>query len=250
MGWMRHAVATVVKRIFAAGGYEIVRREARNGPLLPDLLPMVIEHYVAAFGPGAVLQIGAHDGVMDDPVHASILRWKLPALLVEPMPDFFARLQANYASQSGVAFENVAVSTSRGEATLYRLANDRALPAWAHGMASFNRQVILEHKDWPELRNLDLEKLIVNVRVPVLTVADLLAKHPALGPILVLQIDTEGHDYQVLRSAVAAGCLPPIINYEHAHLSYDDSVAARELLTQHGYGFHTDENNTLAVKRL
>ncbi len=210
---------------------------------------MVIEHFVAASGPGAVLQIGAHDGVMDDPVHEPILRWKLPALLVEPMPDFFEQLQANYAGQPRVECVNAAIGVSSGEATLYRLVNDPALPAWIHGMATFDRQVILEQQGAADLRHVDLDKLITPIKVPVLTVAELLAQHPALGPILVLQIDTEGHDYQVLQSAASAGCLPPIVNYEHKHLSYDDRVAARELLARHGYGFYAEENNTLAVKR-
>jgi len=89
---------------------------------------------------------------------------------------------------------------------------------------------------------------IESVRVPVITMAQLLAKHPQITNVMGLQIDTEGHDYTVVRSAVGAGCLPRIINYEHKHLSYSDQVACRNLLETHGYAFWTNASDTLAYR--
>jgi hypothetical protein len=81
----------------------------------------------------------------------------------------------------------------------------------------------------------------------VVTVKQLLEKHNS-PHIIALQIDTEGHDFVVIKSAVAARCLPRIINYESKHLSMDDQIACRELLAAHGYSFLTNFADTLAYR--
>jgi len=121
------------------------------------------------------------------------------------------------------------------------------LPDWAHGLASFDKSVLLKHKDWPGVGS-DFEDLIETVSVPVVTVRDLLDSHPMLAPVLVLQVDTEGHDLEVIRSAVEAGCLPPLINYEHKHLSLGDQAACRRLLAAEGYSFQSSLVDTIAFR--
>lgn len=81
-----------------------------------------------------------------------------------------------------------------------------------------------------------------------MTVQQLLERHPDLGKITALQIDTEGHDFIVVKSAVEAGCMPRIINYEHKHLSYDDQVTCRDFLAAKGYAFYTTGTDTLAFR--
>jgi len=98
------------------------------------------------------------------------------------------------------------------------------------------------------MRGINLKSLIEQVSVPVITVSQLLEKHPSLPSILALQVDTEGHDFNVIQSAIEAGCLPKIINYEHRHLSLPDQVACRSLLMSKGYYFHSIHKDTLAVR--
>ena len=83
----------------------------------------------------------------------------------------------------------------------------------------------------------------------MVTIDQLLLRHPDIGRLIALQIDTEGHDFAVVKSAVAAGCLPKIINYEHMHLTYDDQVKCRDLLSSHGYSFWTGDQDTLAYRK-
>lgn len=248
MSILTKVAGKTIRGALEARGREIVDREARNGSLIP-LLPILIEYCTLSEGKGAIVQIGANDGMMDDPVRKSILSLNLPALLVEPLPNLFEKLTSNYAGQPNVRLDNVAVSNSPGEASIYRLmASATQFPEWAHGLASFDKGVLLKHKDWDGVKGKNLEQFIEAVRVPVVTVKQLLERHPDLGKITALQIDTEGHDFIVVKSAIESGCAPRIINYEHKHLSYSDQIACRELLTAKGYSFYTTGTDTLAFR--
>ncbi|GAW48484.1 uncharacterized protein PD653_0204 [Nocardioides sp. PD653] len=244
---IKQGVKRLVRRAVNAQGHEIVPRASTIGPAL-DTLAVLTEFCVLKHGTGAVVQIGANDGVMGDPVRATLLKLGLPALLVEPLPDLFEQLRQNYADEARVEFANVAVSTQSGEAQLYRISpTARDLPPWAQGLASFDKSVLLKHQDWPGV-GADFSELIETVTVPVVTMRQLLDAHPDIGPVLVLQIDTEGHDLEVIRSTIEAGCTPRLINYEHKHLSLADQNSCRDLLAEHGYSFHSSQVDTLAFR--
>lgn len=248
MEYLNRIIARLVRREIEARGRQIVPRIARNGREL-SVLALLIEHCVQSKGKGAVVQIGANDGLMSDPVRQSIVSLGLPALLVEPLPDIFSQLQRNYAAQTDIVFENVGIDTTAGEAEIYRVSPASPdLPAWVHGLASFDKAVLLKHRNWDGVRGLDLDRYIESIKVPVLTMRQLLDRHPGLRPVLVLQIDTEGYDFKVIQSAVEAGCLPPIINYEHKHLLYEEQWACRELLTDQGYSLSTGTTDTVAYR--
>ncbi|MGB9187107.1 MAG: FkbM family methyltransferase [Methylovirgula sp.] len=237
-----------IRRQLEARGWEITRRTAGNGPSILAL-KLLIEHSLLVEGEGAILQVGANDGLVDDPIHEIIVARNLPAVLVEPLPDLFEQLQRNYAGRSNIYFENCAISTQPGEAEIFRISRAAThLPEWVHLLASFDKSVLLKHKDWPGVEGRSFEQHIESIRVPVFTVGQLLQKHSNVRKFIALQIDTEGHDFAVVKSAVKAGFLPTIINYEHKHLSYYDQVACRDLLFTNGYSFLSDGANTLAYK--
>lgn len=248
MSSIKQTARKVVGLGFESIGWSIARRVAANGPGIP-FLEILTEQRYALDGGGTLLQIGANDGVMADPVHELITKLQMPAILVEPLPDKFRDLCANYSGVPGIHFHNVAVSTKSGEAELFRFSQAAPdLPSWTQGLASFDRNVLLKHKSTMGAHQAKIEDLIESVRVPVLTIADILAKHRELPEVLALQIDTEGHDFNVVKSAIDANCLPPIINYEHKHLSYQDQFDCRALLATKNYGFFSSAADTLAYR--
>jgi FkbM family methyltransferase len=245
---LKNSARAAVQRLFATQGVEVRRRRARNGAPIP-LLKLVIEHSLLRDGPGAILQVGANDGLYDDPVHEIISEHGVAAILVEPLPDLFAKLVRNYEGRENIRFENCAVGAQAGEATIYRIkAEATHLPEWAQALASFDKSVLLKHRESLGLHKSELEKLIEVVRVPVVTIAELVKKHPQIGRFVALQVDTEGHDFVIVKSAVEGGFLPPVIGYEHRHLNYADQAACRELLAAHGYAFWTGDFDTLAYR--
>jgi hypothetical protein len=66
----------------------------------------------------------------------------------------------------------------------------------------------------------------------------------------LLQVDTEGFDYEVIRMAVPHGLpRPRLIQYEHLHLSQDDRRACTKLLAQNGYELLRSGEETIALAR-
>jgi FkbM family methyltransferase len=240
-----------VQRIFNRLGYQIVRRPEIEDVAASDIMAIALEYCVLKHGRGTVLQVGANDGLRADPVQSLVKRYRLPAVLVEPLPDMFNLLCQNYRGYDNVEFENVAISTQPGEALLYRVSPSfKSLPDWVHGTATFNKSQLLKNgKAWG-VDTTDFARSIETVRVPVQTIADIRMRHASLGGLMVLQIDTEGHDFEVIKSAAAAGCLPRLINYEHRHLSWQDKVDCRKLLSELGYVLLSRGGDTLALKRL
>jgi FkbM family methyltransferase len=202
-----------------------------------SILDFVVAHYLASNDSFSFVQVGANNGVLWDPLHDMILEHHLVGLLVEPLPDAFEQLKQNYAGESQLAFENAAIAEENGTRTLYRIEPDAGVPEYAHGLASFNRS------------NLDLFKRFVQeVQVPTLTVTELLRKHN-IDQATLLQIDTEGYDYEIIKMFFNEGVFPEIINFEHVHLSSSDNAECRRLLSDKGYIF-TDipPRDTLAIR--
>ena len=243
---IRSLTKEIIRRFLRSRGKEIVPIQAWHGPAIP-LFPLLIEHWARAEPGGWLVQIGANDGMMEDPVRESIVALGIPALLVEPLPDRFERLRSNYAEQPNILYDNVAISDRSGDAQLFRIQSAAThLPEFVHGLARFDKAVLLKHRDWPGVDALSFEHSIEAVPVQVVTFAGLLQRHPDIKKVGVLQVDTEGHDYLVVKSSIDAGCHPRLIHYEHKHLSYYDQFACRDLLASHGYSFWADYVDTLA----
>jgi hypothetical protein len=110
-----------------AFGYEIrVRRpqvliDSPCHELVPDL-DMLVSHLLLRLQPNPYfIQIGAFDGVANDPLHKIVLRHHLSGIVIEPQQDAFAALQRNYAKEPQVVCENVAISSNSGQITFYTI---------------------------------------------------------------------------------------------------------------------------------
>jgi FkbM family methyltransferase len=188
------------------------------------------------------LQVGANDGEMHDPIHRYVDEYRWEGLLVEPIPKLFAELQKNYATQPQLRFANVALSTTDGRLTLYTVRDDPKLTDWARGITSFDRNVLLSNrKHDPNIR----PELIEKVLVEAVTFRTLAARYN-VEHIDLLQIDTEGFDFEVLKMFDFGRYVPAIIQYEHRHLKLCDQVAAHELLRKHQYKISSQMHDTVA----
>jgi hypothetical protein len=93
------------------------------------------------------LQVGANDGLMDDPIHFLVRKYGWCGVLLEPDPQLFKRLEKNYSGVDGPILVNAALSPIDGEATFYRIRMDEKMPNWCAGLGSFRRDVILSNKN-------------------------------------------------------------------------------------------------------
>jgi FkbM family methyltransferase len=245
---MNHLKALIRKRL-ANRGWELTKLTAHNGIGL-DLAPLAIEHCILSGGNATLLQIGANDGVRVDPVQELVKKYKLSALLVEPMPHLFAALKQNYTGYPNVRFENVGVSSKGGKATIYQIdPTAKEYPDWIHGTATLDRDVIMKHQEASGVSRSHYERHIQEIAIPVLTVTELLARHPDLAGVSIVVIDTEGHDFHVVKSVLNSGILPALITYEHKHLSVQDQIECRASLSRLNYHLVSGGDDTIAYLR-
>ncbi|MGH8508681.1 MAG: FkbM family methyltransferase [Gammaproteobacteria bacterium] len=188
------------------------------------------------------VQIGANDGVTHDFLHRYIQTYRWRGILVEPVPAYCDLLRARYQGVPAVVIEQSAISSSEGTRTLYRIEDPAAeLPAWSKGLASLHLDVIKKHR-WVIP---DLEDVIVAEPVRCLTLESLLRKHQ-VEKIDLLSIDTEGHDFEVIKQIDFTRFRPRMIVYEHKHLQREVRRHCENLLEAQGYQLRKHLSNTLA----
>jgi len=191
-----------------------------------------------------VLQVGANDGVTNDPIHQFVTRYK-KGLLLEPLPDIFEKLQHNYQNEDGIVLHNAALADRDGVMTFYRIKAGADVPEWCNGLGSFSRETVLSHKNRFPL----IENHVVEQAVEALSFSTLVVKH-GITAIDVIMIDAEGYDYEVLQQIDFQRFRPSLVIYEQIHLSDAVKRASIEMLNKAGYDVHNSYNmNFVAVRR-
>jgi FkbM family methyltransferase len=191
------------------------------------------------------LQVGANDGLMDDPIHFLVRKYGWCGVLLEPDPQLFERLKENYSGVDGPILVNAALSPINGKTTFYRIRMDEKMPSWCAGLGSFRRDVILSNKnDVPEI-----ESHIVEDRIESISFHSLVARYK-LPRIDLIVIDTEGYDLEILRQLDLIRFKPDLIVYEHKHLNELERTIAADLLIANGYSVQsTAWANTVAMRQ-
>jgi FkbM family methyltransferase len=186
------------------------------------------------------IQVGANDGKLEDPLHSSIVAYHLEGLLIEPLPDKFAELQATYAGEHQLRLENSALAHRDGTCTMFRVLSDAPYPPFAQGLASFSKSRVLKHG----IR----AKHVYEISVTTRGFGSLMEKYN-IADVALLQVDTEGFDYEVIKMAFRHQCFPRIIHFEHEELSQKERRECWEMLTRAGYGVSVVRKvNTLAIR--
>jgi FkbM family methyltransferase len=178
----------------------------------------------------ALVQIGAYNGITGDPFCSFVLEDGWSAVLVEPQHRHCETLREVYANRRNVICREVAIGPRDGKATLYRVAEAPGLPHWAAQLATFNYEVIAGHRrEIP-----DIERLIVAEEVECVTLPTLLAQC-GVARFDLLATDAEGSDFAVIQQIDGLEFRPPLVYYEHKHLSVEDRAACEAFLAERGY---------------
>jgi len=201
-------------------------REERFRRYCRELPKLVLEPFF--------VKIGANDGITGDPCTDILLgnaNWR--GLLVEPVPYCFARLRASFPDSQRFRLEQVAIGASAGDATFYYVDSKartsiRDLPPWFDQLGSFDRNHIIKHLDGV------LAPFIVESKVQVCPLSEVLERNQ-IQDVHLLHIDTEGYDYEVLKTLDFAKHAPLSIFVEHKHLSLTHKRQMLGLLRGHGY---------------
>ncbi|MDF1607365.1 FkbM family methyltransferase [Hoeflea sp. YIM 152468] len=180
------------------------------------------------------VQLGAFDGLSGDPLRDIILADDWRGILVEPQKAAFERLEDLYRDRPQLSLFNAAVGPEDGEITIY---SRKGGPV---STASANPNFLLT----PGHRRSDLVAEVV----PCYRLETLLRKAGNPERIDLLQIDTEGFDFQIIKSIDLNTIKPEIIRYEHILLSESDKEACLAHLASYGYRFVLEDMDTVAIR--
>lgn len=175
------------------------------------------------------VQVGAFDGITKDPLHKYITRCGWRGVMVEPQPGPAEALRRLYGDNPNIRIVQAVVDSARGSRSLYTVESDR-VPLWAKGMASFERQHILNH----EYLIPGIAAYVREIEVPCVTWSDVLAEVPGGSPDL-LQTDVEGADAYLLSLFPFEQVKPAVVHFELKVLSRSEKEGAFDLLNRHGY---------------
>jgi FkbM family methyltransferase len=199
-------------------------------------------------GAFSFVQIGANDGISrPDDIITYAREFETTGVMVEPQPDIFKTLENNYSDHPGIMLVNKAIHCEKTTMTLYRFGVDLLpqrsdLPLWAttNGMASFNRQHVLDHALSLRLGADVIEELTVEC----ISVEELLP-HCDPSPVL-LKIDAEGYDYEILNALNLDRFKPSIIRFENLHMTRQRYRSIIDILSAADYQFLANTIDTTA----
>ncbi|MBD2201178.1 FkbM family methyltransferase [Calothrix sp. FACHB-1219] len=180
------------------------------------------------------LQVGASDGVTNDPLNPIINKYSshLKGICLEPLPNVFEKLVFNYSSYSEIKCENSALADCDGDIFMY-------CPVIEDGSqkSSLQLQVVTKH-GFSKIKKIKIKSISLPTLIEKYKITD----------IDILQVDAEGYDYQVIRKVIDLGFLPSIIHFESLHLDKSEISASRAMLSEKGYLYVETSKDTLAVR--
>lgn len=183
------------------------------------------------------VQIGANNGVNDDPIREFVVKYHLSGVLIEPQPSVFLELKKNYAAEPQLIFENAAISHTDGQAKMYFAKSENG--EVASGLTTFRREV-LEYQFGGRAK-------IEEINVPARTFKTLFTKN-SIRRVDLVQIDTEGFDYEIIKLFDFSTYNPMIVRFEHIHLTKRELTEAVTMLTNLGYGLYRDSLDLVAIR--
>lgn len=207
-------------RIYYFISYIINFQKLKHLPPSIDSISAVLDQYsMTKEHKCYFIQIGAFDGITNDLIYSFVNESDWYGCLVEPIRENFIQLTQNYIhKKEKLTFLNVAIGNNNGVADMYTIKKsiENNLPEWCYQLSSFDYQVIASHIRFePEIKN-----LITKEQVQIITLKTLL-KNLNYPRFDVLIIDTEGYDYEILKSNDWAILKPDIIIFEFIHMGLE-----------------------------
>ena len=252
----------LIKNLVERRGYSIVKKNHFSHVNFDAILNVLYENVLARNESKlTVLQIGANDGQTNDPLNKFLSGKDIDAILIEPIKDVFDKLKMTYTKED-FKFVNNAISDVDDQLYLYRISKSKfddyrrlyKQDANPTGITSFNMAHLESFlskvaPDYFEVNGFD--GWIEKTSVEGITFQTLYKKF-GINNVSVLQVDTEGFDYEILKMYFSSGMNDPlIINFEYKLLSEWDVASALSMLAGKGYSyFRHSSGDICAFKNL
>ena len=189
----------------------------------------LFKKFISNKQPYNIVIIGAHDGKSHDNIYELIKSDRLNGIFVEPNKIYFTRLKKNFEAFSKIEFENIAIHNTKSYSELHYV-DEKAMhqyPDWTNGIGSFNINHLLKHNIKPEHITSDL--------VICKSLMELINEKAHIKPLRFLQIDTEGYDFEIIKSIDFKVVRPKMIKFEHVNLTKSEIQEALLFLQKQFY---------------
>lgn len=196
------------------------------------------------------IQIGACDGVFQDPIVDLIKELSWRGIFVEPVKYLFDSLVSHYSGREGFIFENAAIADHEGTETFYFIdpCHFGELPDYVKGIGSLDKYSWMNYPRTDEQKKWYLESIdpyMIKTLVPCMTLGGLCRKH-RVNSLDLLQIDAEGYDSEIIQQVDFEHLMPSIISYENKHVT--DKAGTERFLRAKGYELKIQGGETIAVR--
>ena len=185
----------------------------------------------------SLIQIGANDGVKDDPLTNIIKKFRLESLLLEPIKKYFLSLQNNYLNYENVKLENSALSINNEINFLYKVNPEyfKKYGTLTDVISSFYEDHLIKHGI--------NKKHIIKEKVNQIGFDELLKKYNVKKFDLLI-IDTEGYDSHIVNDFfLNIKRIRPIVIFEWSHIKNNELENTLNSLIKNNYSFFPVEND-------
>jgi FkbM family methyltransferase len=228
-------------------------KKAQNLNKVPELETIFLALAAQKRSGLKVVQVGANDGVTNDPVFSLFHRFAESVLLIEPQPELIPRLRENYSSFEGkLVIANMAVTAEESSMKLFELTKQAGEKY--HAATGFNPTGIAAGREEHLASHLlkynivapgEISSAIKWQEVPSRPLKRILEIN-GIAEIDFLQIDTEGADWLVLQTL--GSHRPPAINFEWVHLNSQDWSDCHEWMAANRYLPFFGERDCLLIR--
>jgi len=187
------------------------------------------------------VNIGANDGVSNDPIYPFLCEYGWRGIAVEPLESRFEELARNYRRFPWVILERAAIA-DEPRAFHYIAPAGGYERTWTKQVGTLDRAFLLKTIDGMRTYEFDgpvpaeLERSIVSVEVPCISFKALMEKH-RISAVDFLNIDAEGADYEIFCSIDLGRYRPRILSIETGGMSDVERVDFERRLNEAGYVF-------------
>ena len=196
------------------------------------------------------VNIGANDGISDDPIYPFIKKYGWKGIAVEPVPDTFKLLKQNLSAFEGIIFENVAIGQDGREILSFSREHLEAHPLLSQ-MSSFSRDHLEKFTDMvdrneimhqaahttkPKPTGESLRKGLYSQRVDGISFNALMEKHH-VKEVNFINVDTEDDDFDILMSIDMDKYAPKILCVETHTFDKEKKKKFDELMQKYNYTF-------------
>jgi len=186
------------------------------------------------------IQIGANDGLRNDPLRPLIVRDDWQGVLIEPLPTVFPLLKKNYSylNNPGLVFSNSAITVDGLEQLSFWSFTSDFLAAQTledrldyQRKASFSREHVAGFLPPHE----SAEAVLKEIPVPCLELDAIISNHLPRLPLHLLAIDVEGYESTLIPGIDFSVIRPEAVFFESEHLGADQEKVFGHL---RNFGYH------------